>query len=210
MTHASAQLEYAPPPRWHQRPRARWVIIAAIVLTLLPLGIRYGRIGYERMRINRLMRACLAHTPATIVFAEDRLQASHVPATWTNLARHFGETLSSDATVFLHQRFTPDGRRVLVAVDLAELRRGQPLIAAFVVRVIEPASMLGLPRNVTFDVLPETLDDQDGVVRIMGGQIDAGDATHFTVRYTVADRPGVIDGWILSDGSVKLEARTRE
>ena len=207
MTSQQPQLDYAPPLPWRRRPIARWLIIAGAVLVLLPLGFRTGRAAYERMRINALVRTCLAHTPATVVFTENDPNAAQVPAAWTQLAQRFGESLVSRGTLFLHERTTPDGRQVLVGVDLAEIRRGQPLVASFVVRVIEPAATLKIPRAITFDVLPEILDEHDGIVRMMGGQIDPQDPTHFTIRYTVSDRPGIIDGWVLRDGSVKLESR---
>jgi len=33
------------------------------------------------------------------------------------------------------------------------------------------------------------------------------DPSHFTIRYTVNGQPGVIDGWLQRDDTIKLEVR---
>jgi hypothetical protein len=44
-------------------------------------------------------------------------------------------------------------------------------------------------------------------VRVFGGQPDPADPAHFTIAYTLNDRPGVIDGRLLDDGTVDLRVR---
>lgn len=44
-------------------------------------------------------------------------------------------------------------------------------------------------------------------LRVFAGQADPSDASHFTIAYDLDGQPGVIDGWLNADGSVKLEPR---
>lgn len=50
------------------------------------------------------------------------------------------------------------------------------------------------------------IDDSDRL-RVFAGQPDPSDESHFTIAYDLDGQPGVIDGWLNSDGSIKLEPR---
>jgi len=45
------------------------------------------------------------------------------------------------------------------------------------------------------------------VFRLFAGQADPKDASHFTITYELDGKPGIIDGWLLNDGTVALEPR---
>ena len=203
MTTPSSQLQYAPADQVPRR-RLRWIGIIVVSLIAVPLAIRTGLAGYERMVLNGNVRSCLTYQLPVIAYDD----TSKVPVApireWSAVNQM---PLVTYGTLFLHERQFPDGRRCLVGVDLTELRHGEPLIAQFIARVHEPASTFGVPKRLSDAFATLQLDARDGVVKIRGGQIDPADATHFTINYTVSDRAGVIDGWMLNDGSVKLEER---
>jgi hypothetical protein len=52
---------------------------------------------------------------------------------------------------------------------------------------------------------PQTL--HRSILRILAGQPDPEDATHFMIPYVLNGKPGVIDGYIRPDGRVMLEPR---
>lgn len=203
MTTPPSHLEYAP-RNGVPRRRLRWVVIVILTLITLPLAFRTGRAGYERMVLNRQVRACLRYQAPAIAFDEAATGPVPTVREWSAVN---AMTLVTYGTLFLHERHLPDGRQCLVGVDLTDLRHGEPLIAQFIARVHEPAATFSVPRRLSDGFLTLQLDKQDGSVKFMGGQIDPNDATHFTIAYTVNDRAGVIDGWLLNDGTVKLEER---
>jgi len=45
------------------------------------------------------------------------------------------------------------------------------------------------------------------VDRLYAGQLDPIDESHFTIRYELDGKSGVIDGWLMPDDSVKLQNR---
>jgi hypothetical protein len=52
---------------------------------------------------------------------------------------------------------------------------------------------------------PQTL--QRSLLRILAGQPDPNDPTHFTIPYVLDGKPGVIDGFLRANGRVMLEPR---
>ncbi len=46
-----------------------------------------------------------------------------------------------------------------------------------------------------------------GEKRVYGGQCDEHDPSHFTIKYEINDKIGMIDGWLQSDDTVKLRIR---
>ena len=122
----------------------------------------------------------------------------------------------SRGTVFLHERRTPGGRRLLVAVDY--LGRGfQDAgnffldVSEFHIRAFESGGPFALPVEVQSDQAPLSLYTSGGVqapLRLRAGQPDPDDPTHFTIRWELpgSDAAGVIDGWV-RDRGVALERR---
>jgi len=58
-------------------------------------------------------------------------------------------------------------------------------------------------RTTPFDIVFALADRAE----IFGGQPDPTDTSHFTIAYAVDGVRGTIDGWLLDDGTVKLETR---
>ena len=226
---AAKQLEYAARSKSLRRRRMLVLISVTILLCVVtPFAVRYAKMGAERMRVNRLYRECAAHTPPASqpVWEEDpqrikqlrdyALVGSHngdaaylVPENWRQLNAAIGQQIQSWGTLFLHERrASANARPRLVGVDIAGWSRGSPVVLFARVRTIAPAAPLRLPQQEKLDHPSVRLATTEGFVRLLAGQADANDPSHFTIDYAVGDQPGVIDGWLKDDGRVLLEPRS--
>lgn len=111
----------------------------------------------------------------------------------------------SDGTLFVHGRQSPAGQPRLVVVHLAQFRHlgdgvNTELVLEIRTRVLIPASWRpgsslqkpGRPWNHMLLVEMKRKDQ----LRFYAGQPDPHDATHFTIGYSLAGQPGVIDGYV--------------
>lgn len=55
-----------------------------------------------------------------------------------------------------------------------------------------------------------TIPHPHGVMRMFAGQCDLKDESHFTIRYEIDKQPCMIDGWLQSDDTVRLQFRTQK
>ncbi|MDQ3441781.1 MAG: hypothetical protein M3478_15675 [Planctomycetota bacterium] len=126
--------------------------------------------------------------------------------------------------VFLHERTSPGGKRLLVVVHLLADQRFSGSNAHGEIRIetrrrllattIEPGtpdaapvrrdsrelSLRLPPSDATVYASPRKTIRRGRSVRIFAGEVDPDDASHFTIRYDVGGTPGVIDGWLHDDG----------
>jgi hypothetical protein len=218
---APHQLEYSPPPKWHQRWRTRrWVVVLAI-LVLIGMGF------WQRVRLMNLWSVsqlawaqwrCLNHSDdaTTIAYTDDpvltkqlagddrylalpnaavALKCSQWEALKTKLGRgtflwpqrHVG------GTVFLHERFTPSGKRLLVHAMYGPVpgsAQGYQL-SIFLLDMTSlslPASFcggLGCDDGSFFTGTP-TMPDPSPVQRnlhVFCGQPDPADRTQFSIDF---------------------------
>jgi hypothetical protein len=224
------ELAYAARSKSLRRRRILVLVGVTILLcALTPLAVRYAKMGAERLRVNRLYRACAAHgAPAsTVVWEEDpqlikqlrgrgyETVPSHggdasyfVPPAWRELNAAIGQQIQTWGTLFLHERKTPTAAKpLLVGVDVAGWSRGGPVVLFARVRTTSPAVPLRLPRPANVDHPSVHLSPTEGPLRLFAGQPDPNDASHFTIDYQIGEARGVIDGWLKEDGSVLLEKR---
>jgi hypothetical protein len=108
----------------------------------------------------------------------------------------------NSATVFIHQRQMPGNPKRIVGVTCLA-RLGSRI--TFKVAVMECGSIRQRPRLLKLEDLWISMDGAN--VTIFGGQPDPDDGRHFTIRYECGGRPGIIDGWLEADDTVKLEPR---
>ena len=221
------QLDYAKRP-----PRARRIallIFALLVLTaLVPLTIKYARATAERFELRRLYARCaaLAASPDTLIYDEDPIEykkllrqpdylevgGHHGPLAFRTLGpwEQFIEAnhgrISTNGTLFVGELTTPSGQKRLVGVDITGWSRGGPVILFTYARTFTPVTLTRLP-TLTTSTPSLNLGRTEGILRLLAGQADASDASHFTVRYTLDGREGVIDGWLKDDGTILLEPR---
>jgi hypothetical protein len=207
-----SQINYAPSvPRARRLVRRYWLRTALLVL--LASAYWWAPPAWRRVQLVYWYDRCLAHQPplGTVVQNDGPPSANntaYVPDAW----RRFYTLLSppgfqSNGTVFLGGRRTPTGRKVLVAVDLAEAFRASAAntgdTQVFHVRAFEHGGLPSGPK--------QFLDAQPSVsllpvVRFLAGQPDPADPTHFTIMLDVTGGTAVIDGWVRED-RVVLELR---
>lgn len=232
-------IEYAPRLPRHRRwlRRALLPLIAGAVLVSV---YWWGPPFWFRARLAHAERQCRSYlaAPDTIVYTNDaadvkRLGASAtgyqpgpgndnslflVPPAWSKFYGLLSPPgFQSRGTVFLHERRTPAGRRLLVAIDYL----GDDFLHAdnywidvseFQVRAFEPGGPFSLPVEVHSDQITRELYMRDGrreTLRLYAGQPDSNDPTHFTIAWELTEHPtthGVLDGWVREDG-VDLERR---
>ena len=139
------------------------------------------------------------------------------------------------ALVFAHMLKEAPGNEYLVCVQLVAEQRSDPrsvnLEQRYVIqtyralRVMVESSNGIRFNNLSFEMRsrnsvvtitrgtdrnhPGTEFDERGLFRIYAGQIDPGDATHFTIPYELDGKPGVIDGR-LTGGSPIVELFPRQ
>lgn len=104
------------------------------------------------------------------------------------------------ATLFLHERCAPSGKRWLVAVHTGA---GDSLD----VDLVEPAILPGRPRLVVSHSTKDHFPPRD-MCRYYAGQSDMTDPTHFTIGYDTQDgQKHILDGWVKDPEIVVIEER---
>lgn len=138
--------------------------------------------------------------------------AYYVDANWAGFNALLAPPgIAPNATLYLHQRRTPDGEDRLVAVELLTVRSiGSARALDFLVRVIEPG-YLSMPKDLSAGgglVLGRAIVSAESTLRVFAGQSDPDNPSHFAIEYQEDDtRHRTIDGWLKNDGTVVLEPR---
>jgi hypothetical protein len=115
--------------------------------------------------------------------------------------------------LFLHERTGPGGNIREICVQYRKLQDPNNVWAGDVgVKLRWFSSPVGIgssnavssfsPANTELNIL---LPGKKS--RLFFGQPDPSDASHFTIKYEMDDKPGMIDGWLQSDDTVKLQIR---
>jgi hypothetical protein len=139
-------------------------------------------------------------------FAKDGSEL--VPPAWTRLSGLISSSdLISKGTLYLHERTSPGGRRMLVAIDVfayGDWCFGDGRTAHVVARSIAPGGLFSRAVEVSSS---EGVFDFYKVLEVRAGQSSESDHSHFTVSWKSTVGEFLIDGWLLDDGSIKLEPR---
>lgn len=222
----SRQLDYAPKPHALRGARARRIALVAGALLLLLVIAWITPRAFRRLQLAHWQRQCLTYVapPDRVIHETDpaevpkllalplpyqgSLAAGHaflIPPPYRNLV-----VSQSVGTAFLHERVPPRGDRRLVAVDLFTTTIMPNKVMSFSATAIDPSSAVHGPSALI------TLTRGDGVTvtlqpgdtfRVFAGQPDPDDVSHFTIDYLVNDTRHTVDGWLVDDGMVRIEAR---
>lgn len=211
-----SQLHYAPPSaRTRKLVRRFW--LPALLLLLMGSGYWWAPPMWSRAQLAYWYRQCLDHQPpAGTVVRELRgggaaefppapqAPPPYVPNAWQRFYTRLSPPgFVSSGTAFLGARRTPEGRDVLVAVDV---RAPSPWASAserdralFHLRAFDRKSLIEPPRQF-FDSL-RAVPVPRAPLRVFAGTADPNDPTHFTIRYETTDgRVGEVDGWVRANG----------
>lgn len=205
--------------------RTKRALIVASSLVLIPI---VGHTAVQQYRDHLAWKDLLArqqhyldyNAPADlIVYTEDPLvgrrlgagdpnyvpigrSACYVPKVLQEIpGLHIGK--NGGPILFLHGRQSSDGTTRLVGVGLMSLEDREDLCSD----VLVPAS-----DDETYPRPDRQSDLEIGrrpqkPITFMAGQPDPADASHFTIRYSIEDQSGTIEGWLMDGGLVKMRVR---
>ncbi len=232
-----AQLEYGRPAgRWGWRRRGRWLVLLAGVCALTLCGFQWGRGWYERGRVLYGQHRCWKDRPGAdcVAWESEAVAAKILLAgkageyvamkAWPRQVRAGrrpkcvdvvppleGEAWGSSerAVLFVHGRRAKGGAECLVVLQLDESFFGSQQV-----RVDAGVYIPTWRGPVEVDTGEMLLVDGDGRslfgqrgLRVYAGQVDDGDESHFTIRYALGAEEGMVDGWLLAGGVVRMKVR---
>jgi hypothetical protein len=203
-------LEYSPSPPWHKR---RAISRALILIALLLAAVVVWR---GKPFIARQVQLCYWQNKCLTYNAPPDREANFVPEAWNNYYTLLSPPgAQSNGTAFLHERISPKGNRRLVAVDSGAMSRGRDALGIFfVARVFTPGTFLRPPVEIPIGFEQCRMEARPGL-KILAGQVDANNPSHFTIEIHSPDARGtiakiIIDGWLRDDDSALLEPRAPE
>ena len=230
-------LEYAPPVPWHaNRTLRRWGVICAAGVMCILLA-RWTWTGYlrDRLAFSRAWHRSetFVEPPTIAVYTSDpslipKLLASgyssgwnirgtatdayHSPAAWRELvSRLRGNGFRFfDACAFLHSRSASGQPNRLIAVHVHYEGAGDDRLLIRIQPESFPESWpppMYDPLDFKYATGLEIVVTLQEPFTLFAGQADPADPSRFTIGYTVAGKPGTIDGRLGSDGTAKLTIR---
>ena len=111
------------------------------------------------------------------------------------------------AIAFLHSRRSPRGHLRLVCVTITPFEKGwHPLYAD--ASVWEPATWSHARREIEAGgAVGELVARHYARPRVLAGQVDPRDSSHFTIEFQWRGQTGVLDGWLNDDDTVTMKLR---
>ena len=137
--------------------------------------------------------------------------ASWQPPDWVALLRHVDSTLTtfrlSPPLVFMHERTSPHGDRLLVVMRFSGnfVFEASPAVHIFDIDLFDPAAEPSLHSVRSYQSTMRQVAHR--FTRLYFAQPDPADASHFFFRYETEDGAGIIDAWLRNDHEIKLECR---
>ena len=113
----------------------------------------------------------------------------------------------SATMLFMHERASPNGRKCLVTVEYrVDTYFGSA--AEYYCRVWSPDWSKTTPLlSSNVRPYPAVRRDQSVPLQFYAGQPDPADPTHFTIRYTMGEKQGVIHGFVKDTGNGEFDVR---
>ena len=212
-------LDYSPPPPLHHRRKfRRWLLLAALLLFTASSYFWWNDLVL-RCRLYYWQQKCLnyAPPPTQVVYENDPAKAQRLTTQPYDSSQGVYLYLAPEwamlygllsppgrlpaATLFLHERRSPSGKRWLVAVHTGA---GDSFDVDLVERAALPSRpKLVLSRGTKHHFPPRT------VSRYYAGQPDPIHESHFTIAFDTPDgETHILDGWIKDNQTVVLEERS--
>lgn len=215
----ASQLDYAAAPDARRGKAVRRAVLVGFLLLAAVASLKWLGPAWDRVRLVHYQGRCLAHEAAAGAVVHDDASGRTVgtAADWERFYALFSPPGGRHgATAFLHELRRKDGSRRLVAVEAYALDRNHPATDSLAFShlawtVIEPGGLWSPPRSQVYSIwgIPRAPLSSDPL-RLYAGQTDPNDASHFTIAYDRAGRPGVIDAWLRADDTLLFEVREAE
>jgi hypothetical protein len=207
-------LDYS--PVWPQPARSlknayRRLAAAAVAFLLLMASFVILPWFSRHNELMRLQANCMRHAaPSTRVVSKFNSSSINSSTTqpaaaspWTKFNGLLSGTYTAFPELYLHQRLTPAGERFLLCLRVINTDEEGLLLEQNVAR---PGGWLRNPKMIHMSMNHLSLPSASSRV-IYAGQSDPNNASHFTISYSADARPGLIDGWLENDGTIRLELR---
>jgi len=211
-------LQYAPPPPWHRRKKAKRFATLVGILTLLgvcalwaPRVVRFGKLTYWERR-------CLKYTTSPEQVCHESsipgdpnvtFFSNSIPECWSKFYSLSNQApLLSQGTVYLHEMRSKSKRRLVgvdVVVGLESGFSGESI--RLVGHVFDPSSGILLPQqlNPFATDLPQAVYERS--LKVWYGKADATQPDHVTIDLEIDGVKRTIDGWLQEDDTMKWEFR---
>lgn len=213
---APPQLDYEKLPAWHRRLRLRRAALAAVLVVVCVLSYKWVGAAFDHARLLYWQGQCLAYTAPADRAVIDGGRRDSAARCWSQFYTLFSPPGRKDlATVFLHELRKSDSTRRLVALEASNFwgngaKPDNEVTLDY--HVIAPATLWSRARLVTnAEARPYFYyEAAEGLhFRILAGQPDSADPSHFTVALRWKDRTVTLDGWLRPDDTILLEPRDR-
>ena len=216
MSHAHPQLDYARSPAWHRRTGVRRAALAAGLVVVLVLSLKWIGPAWDHARLLYQQGKCLAYTAPADRVVHDGQRADKAVPCWRDFYTLFSPPGRKDmTTLFLHELRKHDGTRRLVALEASTTwGTGQPPDSEVDLdyHVIAPATLWRRAELVTNAPARPYFYHESGEgthFQILAGQPDPADPTHFTLTLRWKSQTATLDGWLRDDDTILIEPRDR-
>jgi hypothetical protein len=211
------QIDYAPGRSRRTVRRVRFLIYSLLFIAVLaPVGWKCGPRAWQRVQVLYWQRKAMRHTaaPDLVVYETNSTeQWSCVPVgEWHEFYRLCSPPGRHGLpTLFVHELRSSRGNQRLLALEGPWERLNYDHDLDLTVTVLRPGSLFSQPTELSCSKrLLELRADRARDIRhlhVFAGQSDISDSSHFMVRFELNGKPGMLDGWLLDDDTVRLEVR---
>ncbi len=227
-------LDYAPLPVWYRRGNWRrgmiWLLLCAFGW---PAG-HFGPALWHQSKYLSRQQECLDYAAPRdrVVYDDDPAEASrlmknegygpvfvanrsNVPGSWQAPAGALPapwKTMGGNEAgiTFLHHRRSTSGKDRLIAVVayLADATRRERAVKLDAVAFVPAGWRPGAELKTTGAVYSTGIQvASTGRLRLFSGQADPRDLSHFTIRYELNGKYGLIDGWLRENDELEMSFR---
>ena len=228
-------LEYAPPraPEWRRRLWWLGPLTVVAVIATVYVAAPWLVLTFERWQDLRRQKGLIEYrAPADrVVFERDGRKvdvlsagggeyilleaplrektitmAMHLPEQWRSRPAGIAAMGGRDGLVFVHGRTSGGGNQRLVVIECDPAVYGTLLRLRLRAHSVRPGTWRQAATNaLSSSVGTMTVSTTD--FRILAGQPDGADLSHFTIDYQADRARGTIDGWLHDDDTITLKPR---
>jgi hypothetical protein len=137
--------------------------------------------------------------------SRDEYHAELTVTPWRDFYAKYSPPGGSAPIAFCHELVSPGGNHRLVVVGIADRSAFEVSMISFAPAVFIPGALLSAPKQVMMSGFGLTLPGYGTTIYV--GQVDASDASHFTIDTDLHGAHDTIDGYLLDNDTVTLEPR---
>ncbi len=222
MSEGATELHYEPRKSVIRRRHVRIALVCAVMVSAIVLFVYRSAIlqyvATSRFLWQQHRQLNFTIDPNRVVYEEDPVRGarlmkergySHYPCdsgnTYTLWRPSIAEPVTQPgALLFMHERQTETGQCLLLVVSVWRAPKDSRVVSKRDHLIFSMEEFHIANRNSPrywardgdrIDLAELDPGGRDGPLRLFGGQVDPNDPTHFTIRYQIGSKEGVIDGY---------------